>query len=1787
MDVMSNLRHFFRRYFRAWRLACLLLIPASASAQAILTNTPEVVEGDGTAVNAAFHYSIPTLADGASVEFSLLSQNQEVGKDYPPYRAVVPSAPGGGLSGSLQVPVAGDLEPESTGNMTLIMRRPEAADWAASLSAPVNVPMFNQATGGGKLIYWKDDLVAGARLSTTDFQSSLLDLYQRGADGGLTLRATLTSADSSFIYGSVAVTPQLVVTCFDGKLRTWYRGTDNPWQWTEKAVLNLPSAIRMVLQKDRLFIDSESGSLIFRQDPAASPPWRFTSASGVGTPWDTGEDFTLTFGYQKVWVGERQAGTEDSWRFVYEVASVKPQPSAWGAGKGIFVMEGATGLEIHERSASGVWGKVGELPVVPLPSSQLGAKMTVAISGDWIAVGEGYEFAPAPQGTVRLFLRNAVNRSTWDAVGTLTGPGQGYGRQLFWNGPELVSSCYPGLDEFFVVSRRFEGATAVLQDNDAGKLALQTYAAPEPVGSSETVECFAELLLPTTAPVTIQYQLVSGTAQAGTDFAAASGTVVIPAGASRVAIPVMLLGDALLEPEEIFQIELTTAGQAHVIGTMRIRDSNSPSVLVPTPTPLLEGMSPATVAVKQVPTQGGSLPVDPHTVQARFGGFTNPAASPPRATSGSDLTPSNFTLSLPANGADASYQVSATQDSILEPSDELTSSVFSGLTRERECSNLGIAYEGPMPTPPAEITGTTSTYGVVAAGEWVFAVHAGAHVAGGSSTHMVGCYQWAADGSPALVPVQFIPIEQGTGFTNLHSDGRTLAIMSPRVEGENTVGYIRVFEIGGPPAAPWQQVMEWKRGYSNISNTLVVDGDTIFMNQSIMERTGGHYRWRSSDTVETVSFDVVGLAAAQAGFFVVEGPAYGEVILYGRRYSGPRAWVKVSSFLRSHDGTAVGFGRAYLRGRSLFLINGYTQLEIYRRSAAGAWAWEQTLPAVSGPSGGYYHPLGESTLEWGGSIHSRIGAGSLPWVVSGQIPVFLPNEEVKSVGGVLAGVNNNILSILRPGLPMAISDDDSLQFTLEAVPIGSAPGGMEPASGEAVARLVLRASHPSPIPFNLRVRSRDSGSAVAGLDYAPVDFVLPVPTIGATAPYYTEFPVRIFSDRLLEGLETFELLLESAPFGNAVPVTVMNIIDTYPSGLKQAETAPTVFESAAGNRVQTVDFLFSRAFNNDLQFTPSIDSGGTAILGQDFALPAGDVVLKAGENRLRVPITVMADAADEIRETFFLRVTANPALAGFSLKAEVGIIDATVPGLLADEGYALDQGTTLTADGVGANPTGTAANDPAPGPGSYALFSPPTWGTVTMQPDGSFSAVPGPNVAGKVSFSYQVVAVPFQRFLDASAPWKYLHPTNGVNPATGNPSFTSTWATVGFDDSAWTSGTGTIAYGGFEIPALPGLVNLTAPGSGSRYTDYFRTSFVSAAAVTVPLKLSLYCDDGVVIYINGVERGRAQSVTTTTFASAPDTYTLVTGGSQDAVQEGTLRTVNLGNVPLLTGNNTLAISLHNISATSSDLGIRLVSLETGLISDPVPVTLTVAPVNAPLVAVPDNFTCPQSIEFVSSDNYGASFLDNDGLITPDGSAYDPVLEIVASPVSAGSLTLVGTTGHFRYTPPVDFAGQAWFDYQLRDKDGLSQPVRVTLNVQPALPFDLWRSEALSATSPADGDPDRDGLNTFLEYTLGSNPSSGALASAHGFTPSPGGGGLSLMVRRAADLAWRIEVAESPDAASWTVLKVVRGLEYQSPVSREVVIRSTAADSMVLDIVPPASTAVGRKFYRLRSQRIPF
>ena len=132
------------------------------------------------------------------------------------------------------------------------------------------------------------------------------------------------------------------------------------------------------------------------------------------------------------------------------------------------------------------------------------------------------------------------------------------------------------------------------------------------------------------APVTVQYATANGTATAGSDYTAASGTLTIPAGQISKAVSINVMGDTTNEPWEKFFVNLSnptgaTLADAQGVGIIINDDGSLPDFVVTAITlnpasPAANAAFSATVTVKnqgKTAANGGWLDI-----------YTNQSTSP-------------------------------------------------------------------------------------------------------------------------------------------------------------------------------------------------------------------------------------------------------------------------------------------------------------------------------------------------------------------------------------------------------------------------------------------------------------------------------------------------------------------------------------------------------------------------------------------------------------------------------------------------------------------------------------------------------------------------------------------------------------------------------------------------------------------------------------------------------------------------------------------------------------------------------------------------------------------------------------------------------------------------------------------------------------------------------------------------------------------------------------------------------------------------------------------------------
>lgn len=221
-------------------------------------------------------------------------------------------------------------------------------------------------------------------------------------------------------------------------------------------------------------------------------------------------------------------------------------------------------------------------------------------------------------------------------------------------------------------------------------------------------------------------------------------------------------------------------------------------------------------------------------------------------------------------------------------------------------------------------------------------------------------------------------------------------------------------------------------------------------------------------------------------------------------------------------------------------------------------------------------------------------------------------------------------------------------------------------------------------------------------------------------------------------------------------------------------------------------------------------------------------------------------------------------------------------------------------------------------------------GTVVYTLDGTDPRLPG----GAVSPSARSMRLGdggtgIRTLVPAGAVWRWHTDAAGLGSSSlvaGHASWSAAnWKHPDYDDSSWATGRAELGYGeGDEATTLP------FGNAGAKWTTaYFRRSFV----VDLPAPLSatslrLKCDDGAIVYVDGVELARH---------FMPEGAVDGTSPAQSSPDDG--QTFSVFEIPasrLSTGTHAIAVELHQASPTTSDASFDLEWIATGTPEPPPP-----------------------------------------------------------------------------------------------------------------------------------------------------------------------------------------------------------------------------------------------------------
>jgi len=157
------------------------------------------------------------------------------------------------------------------------------------------------------------------------------------------------------------------------------------------------------------------------------------------------------------------------------------------------------------------------------------------------------------------------------------------------------------------------------------------------------------------------------------------------------------------------------------------------------------------------------------------------------------------------------------------------------------------------------------------------------------------------------------------------------------------------------------------------------------------------------------------------------------------------------------------------------------------------------------------------------------------------------------------------------------------------------------------------------------------------------------------------------------------------------------------------------------------------------------------------------------------------------------------------------------------------------------------------------------------------------------------------KLIPAGSDWHYWDRTD--YPGDG-------WQGLVFDDRGWSNGPAVLGFGEPD-----GVTPSTVIADNQQWTAYFRHPFILAdAAASTNFTLSLLCDDGAVVWLNGTEIWRY---------GMPDTGTILpdTPATAERLRTFQLRfwSTNHDLLPLTSGTNVLAVEVHQSPRWRGDL----------------------------------------------------------------------------------------------------------------------------------------------------------------------------------------------------------------------------------------------------------------------------
>ena len=734
-------------------------------------------------------------------------------------------------------------------------------------------------------------------------------------------------------------------------------------------------------------------------------------------------------------------------------------------------------------------------------------------------------------------------------------------------------------------------------------------------------------------PVTLDYATVNGSAQAGSDFAATSGTVTFAPGETTKVVNVTVNADAAAEATESFGLRITNpslGNVVHDIGTGTITDPGGP----------LPNLSVADVSLAEPGTGTANASFTVSLSQASAVPVTvNYATVDGTAKAGSDYAAASGTLTFAAGETTKVVNVAVNADALFEGTESfglaLTTPGNAGITRANATATIADGTAPPSfsisdatvaePTTGTALASFTVTLSKAAAIPLSisYATQDGTAHAGQEYTATSGTLTFAAGETSKVVTVAVLQdmLANGTSSFALNLTNASLGSISHN------------------------------QGQGSITDSgLTLPGISVG-NASVAEPTLG-----AANASFTISLDKAGSGPVTVSYATVDGTAHAGTDFTAASGSVTFAageTTKVVNVAVNADALVEGtegFQLALSGASGGTLVQATGQGTILDGTPAPSFSVSDvslTEPVSGTANASFTVTMSKAaaipvTVSYGTADGTAL-AGSDYAATSGTL-TFAAGETSKTVNvavnadGLAESTESFALTLtnLSIGTLLKASGTATVQDAPVALSIGDVTL-TEPSSGTALANFTVTLNKASAQTVTVAYATAD-GTALAGQDYAATFGTL------TFAPGETSkvVGVAVNADALLEGTESFALNLSAA--SNAVLAKAAGAGSIADSGLSATFSASdaSVTEPGSGTTNASFTITLSRALGVPMTVSyATVD--GTAHAGTDFTAASGTLTFAAGETTKVVNVAVAADALVEGTEGFGLHLSAPSA----------------------------------------------------------------------------------------------------------------------------------------------------------------------------------------------------------------------------------------------------------------------------------------------------------------------------------------------------------------------------------------------------------------------------------------------------------------------------------------------------------------------------------------------------------------